>query len=286
MEVFNHKYDDLFEPCLKALQILGGSGSVSEIEDTVIDILDLSEEKINDIHKGSTTKLSYRLAWARNYLKKYGYIKNSERGIWSLTIEGTNANHIDKDEIKRFVRDLEKDKSSDEREAEIENEFHVGEDNELIEIEWQDEILNVLKSIAPDKFERLCQRLLREIGFVNVEVTGKSGDGGIDGQGVYKFGGILSFKVVFQCKRYSGGVSSDKIRDFRGAFIGRADKGLLITTGVFTRDAKKEAQREGAPQIDLMDGMDLAEKLKELGLGVEVEMIEKVSINKEWFTSI
>ncbi|MRS05512.1 restriction endonuclease, partial [bacterium] len=139
---------------------------------------------------------------------------------------------------------------------------------------------------SPEQFERLSQRLLRELGFVNVEVTGKSGDGGIDGKGVIKIGGVLSFHVVFQSKRFKGSVSPALIRDFRGAMIGRADKGLFITTGAFTNEARKESQRDGAPPLDLIDGYQLAEKLKELKLGIETYMVEKIKINKEWFAGI
>src|SRR5205823_8842550 len=109
-------------------------------------------------------------------------------------------------------------------------------------------------------------RVLRETGFTQVEVTGRSGDGGIDGKGIAKINGILSFRVVFQCKRYRGSVGASEIRDFRGAMQGRADKGLFITTGYFTRDAIKEATRDGATAIDLVDGEKLVEKLRELGL--------------------
>ena len=140
--------------------------------------------------------------------------------------------------------------------------------------------------MKPDAFERLSQRFLRELGFTNVEVTGKSGDGGIDGVGVIKLGGVLSFHVVFQCKRYTGSVSSSAIRDFRGAMIGRADKGLFITTGIFTRDAKQEAQRDGAPPVDLIDGNSLAEHLKNLRLGVDVQVREEVTIKPAWFNDI
>ena len=157
---------------------------------------------------------------------------------------------------------------------------------ELSKLEWQDELLEILYNISPDQFERLCQRLLRELEFGNVEVPGKSGDGGIDGKGVLRLGGVMSFHVVFQSKRYKGSVSSSQLRDFRGGMIGRADKGLFITTGTFTRDARKEALRDGAPPIDLIDGEMLAEKLKELGLGLHVEMVEKVTVNRDWFTSI
>lgn len=137
--------------------------------------------------------------------------------------------------------------------------------------------------MPPDKFERLCQRMLRELGFVNVEVTGRSGDGGIDGKGILKLGGVLSFHVVFQCKRYRSSIAPTVIRDFRGAMIGRADKGLVITTGTFTRDAKKEAQRDGAIPIDLIDGNDFVDKLKELQLGVSTKTEEKVFIDQQWF---
>src|SRR5262249_34284183 len=135
-------------------------------------------------------------------------------------------------------------------------------------------------------FERLGQRLLRESGFIQVEVKGRSGDGGIDGKGIARIHGLMSFHVIFQCKRYQGVVSSGEIRDFRGAMVGRSDKGLFITTGSFSRDAMKEATRDGAPPIDLLDGDQLSEKLKELRLGVTVETVEKVSIESEWFKTI
>ena len=142
---------------------------------------------------------------------------------------------------------------------------------------WQDEMLEGLLKIKPDAFERLCQRILREAGFIQVEVTGSSGDGGIDGRGIIKIGGMLSFHVIFQCKRYKGSVPAQQIRDFRGAMVGRADKGLFITTGTFTRDARHEASRDGATPIDLIEGTELAEKMKELGMGIKVKTEEAVS---------
>ena len=156
------------------------------------------------------------------------------------------------------------------------------------DLRWQDEALEALKQMTPDAFERLCQRLLRESGFIQVEVTGRSGDGGIDGKGVVKLGGILSFHVIFQCKRYRDSVSSGAIRDFRGAMVGRADKGLFITTGTFTRDARLEAQRDGAPPLDTIDGDELVIMLKDLRLGIEVRArtVEEVSVHREWFHKI
>ena len=154
-------------------------------------------------------------------------------------------------------------------------------------VDWREQMTKYLvETLSPAAFERLIQRMLRETGFVQVEVTGKTGDGGIDGRGIAKINGILSFRVVFQCKRYRGSVGASEIRDFRGAMQGRADKGLFITTGYFTREAVKEATRDGAIAIDIVDGEKLAEKLKELSLGVKIETVERVTINEEWFKTI
>lgn len=283
---FKHKYDDLFNPTLKALKKLGGSGAVSEIEEEVAQILNLSEDAINEIHRESTTKLTYRLAWARNYLKRYGLVENSSRGVWTLTDAGQKTTEVNQEKVKRAV--VKKDKEerlSKQSDSNSKPELH--DTTEEIEgFSWQDRLIETMKKIQPDQFERLCQRLLRELGFVNVEVTGRTNDGGIDGKGMIRLGGVLSFHVVFQAKRYQGSVSSSVIRDFRGAMSGRADKGLIMTTGSYTREAKKEAQRDGATPIDLIDGNDFAEKLKELKLGVSIELVEEVKIKTDWFKNI
>lgn len=157
-----------------------------------------------------------------------------------------------------------------------------------IELSWRDELLATLLDMDPDAFERLVQRLLREAGFIQVEVTGRSGDGGIDGKGIMRLSGLLSFHVLFQCKRYRGSVSASQVRDFRGAMVGRADKGLLITTGNFTRDAMQEATRDGADPIDLVDGDKLLDLLKEFGLGVQTKRVEveQIAIDREWFRAL
>ncbi|KAB1065081.1 restriction endonuclease [Salibacter halophilus] len=283
---FKYKYDDLFNPTLKALKELGGSGSVSEIEEEVTQILNLSEEAANEIHRESTTKLTYRLAWARNYLKRYGLLENSSRGVWALTENGQKITKVDQEKVKRTVVKKDREERLQKENDKSEKPELKETTEEIEEFSWQDKLIDTIKNIHPDQFERLCQRLLRELGFVNVEVTGKTNDGGIDGKGLIKIGGVLSFHVVFQAKRYQGSVSSSVIRDFRGAMIGRADKGLIMTTGSFTREAKKEAQRDGATPIDLIDGNDFAERLKELNLGVEVEMVEEVKVNQDWFMKI
>lgn len=270
-------YDNLFNPLLEALHKLGGSAAISEMEDEVAKILNLTEAEINELwRKGNITKLGYRLAWARNYLKRYGLLENSSRGVWALTAKGKEITSVNKDEVNKYVKQLSQHEKKLKEEA---DDTASPEDNEI----WEDQLLKELMQMSPQAFERLCQRILRESGFVQVEVTGRSGDGGIDGKGIIRLGGLLSFHIIFQCKRYEGSVPSKQIRDFRGAMVGRADKGLFITTGTFTRDARAEATRDGAPPIDLIDGDQLVEKMKELELGVNVKKEDVVSINKDWF---
>ncbi len=283
---FTYKYDDLFNPLLRAIKNLGGSGAVSEIEEEVAKILNLSEDAINEIHRESTTKLTYRLAWARNYLKRYGILENSSRGVWALTEKGQKTEEVDQVKVKKAVVKKDREERSKKNELTDADPQIENTTEEIEEFGWQENLIQTIRKIKPDQFERLCQRLLRELGFVNVEVTGRTSDGGIDGKGIYKMGRVLSFHVVFQAKRYKGSVSSSVIRDFRGTMSGRADKGLILTTGSFTREAKKEATRDGAIPIDLIDGNEFAERLKELNLGVSVELVEEVKIKSDFFKNI
>ena len=276
-------FDSMLIPTIQALQVLGGSGTIEEIYEQVIQLLNLPDQVLEITHGNtSQSEVEYRLAWSRTYLKKYGLLENSARGVWSLASTSINPDDLDKREIVKFVRDTDKKKAvssdpSDESDEAIETSD---------ELAWHQQLHQVLLSLDPTAFERLAQRLLRESGFIQVQVTGKSGDGGIDGVGIARINGFLSFHVLFQCKRYQGSVTASQIRDFRGAMQGRTDKGLMITTGTFTRDAIKEATRDGAPPIDLIDGEQLVQRLKDLGLGVKITLIESIDVDTEWFAKI
>ena len=277
-------YDRLMNPLLRALGALGGSGSIEEIYDKIVELEKLPDEVLAQLHdqeRSNQTEVGYRLAWARTYLKKYGLLENSTRGVWALTALAKAKEQVDPQEVVRSVRALDKREAPGESSA-------VSTPPELPpEEEWKQKLHAILtQKLAPPAFERLVQRLLRESGFTQVEVTGRSGDGGIDGRGIARIHGFMSFHVLFQCKRYKGAVASSEIRDFRGAMVGRADKGLFITTGTFSPAAVKEATRDGAPPIDLVDGSELASKLKELGLGVGSETIEIVQVDEKWFESV
>lgn len=277
-------YDTFLNPIIDALHVLGGSGTIEEINGKVIEATGLTDEQlevIHDLEKGSQTEVEYRLAWARTYLKKYEVLENSSRGIWALTAKGKQNGHVNPAAVKRYVAELSRKGKGQTVEKEEAAEANA-------QIGWREELMNALLKMHPAAFERLIQRMLRESGFIQVEVTGRSGDGGIDGKGIMRLGGLLSFHVIFQCKRYSGAVSVSQVRDFRGAMVGRADKGLLITTGNFTKDAVREATRDGAPAIDLIDGDQLVDKLKERALGVQTKRIEveQITIDSIWFESI
>lgn len=266
-----------FAPTLKALDELGGSGSNEEIYKKVVAITSLSTEVLDEMHNFTMTEVEYRLAWAKTYLKNFGAIENSKHRVWSLNAKGVKLlkdNNIDVKEIIAFS--TKKNSKS-----------NVVSEEELIEnesINWRERITDILQHLDPYAFERLAQRLLRECGFSDVQVTKRSGDGGIDGTGKLRIQGIFSFNVAFQCKRYKGQVGASAIRDFRGSLGTNIEKGVLITTGAFTKAAKEEASSEGKRLIDLMDGEELINKLAEYGIGLNE--VKSYEVDEDFFNSL
>lgn len=286
---------------IDALRRIGGSASIQELDEKVIEIEGLTEEEQSYSMSGDDprSRVNYYLAWARTYLKRGGALENSSRGVWSLTDVGERIHSIDETRaIYRQVAEEERQRTRLRRQqklmregterpkgtellvqAETEHDEGSGVDG------WKAQLLEALRGMDPSAFERLSQRLLREAGFIKVEVRGKTSDGGIDGVGVLRVN-LVSFQIYFQCKRWKGSVGAKDIRDFRGALQGRADKGLFITTGTFTSQASEEAVRDGAIAIDLIDGDRLCDLLKQYELGVTTRMIEEVKIEQDWFDGV
>ena len=280
---------DLLNLTLTTLHELGGSAFRSELQSKVIENMGEPPAVLRvptDI--GNKAKVEDKVGFAMTRLKRLGLVDNAERGVWSLTAKGRETQHVDPEESVRSARQQDRvRKQAKSAEAALtENVENSAEDSADETASWREDLLDTLQNIPPDAFERLCQRLLRESGFIEVEVTGKSGDGGIDGHGIIRLAGLISFPVLFQCKRYSGSVGASVVRDFRGAMVGRAEKGLILTTGRFTIEAQREATRDGATPIDLIDGELLMDKMKELKLGVSAKMVEVVEVDKDWFASI
>jgi restriction system protein len=280
-------YSDLLWPTLDAVRELGGSAKLDEINARVIEREAYSEEQQAVLHNdGPRTEIEYRLAWARTYLKGMGALDNSERAVWSVTDAGRTMSQDQvvrkHDEYRLSLRQARRERKR------VEREQSISEDRiEAEERDWKEELLDILLDLPPDRFEHLARRLLLEAGFTSANVTGRSGDEGIDGIGLYRLS-LVSFPVFFQCKRYRGSVRASAVRDFRGAMAGRGDRGLLITTGSFTDEAKQEATRAGAPPIDLIDGSALCDLLKEHQMGVltEVRQVEDVILDREYFAEI
>jgi restriction system protein len=252
--------------------------------------MNLSEDVLAAPHgDGPRTQFAYELAWVRTYLKKDEVADNSERGVWSLTARGLSLSDAEIASIPQRVRAADYAKRRQREDQEIENGVQTpaisGAEEESTELSWKEKLLDALLEMKSDGFERLCQRILRESGFTKVEVTGRTGDGGIDGNGILRVQ-LVSFQVLFQSKRWKGSVGPSVVRDFRGAMVGRADKGLIITTGTFTADARREATRDGTPAIDLVDGDTLADLLKQLSLGVRTRMVEEIEVEPAFFSTI
>lgn len=278
-------YSDLINPTLSALQELGGSGNINEIYAEVIKHLDLSDEIIDFPHseKSSQTEIQYRLAWARTYLKYYGVINNTSRSIWVILPQHKDTMFVDVDDCINTVRKLSENKKT----SNVNDNENLEDDGLELPEEikpWRVKLHDILTTMDPFAFERLTQRLLRECGFSEVEVTRKTGDGGIDGFGRLKINGLFSFKVAFQCKRYSGNVPSSDIRDFRGSLTTDFEKALFITTGSFSKPAKEEAMTPGKIQIDLIDGEEFINRLAEFRIGVKP--VTDYEIDEDYFNKV
>lgn len=254
-----------FRPILEVLKELGGSGTASEVMDHVIEKMQIPESEQEVVLKSGQSRVRNRIQWARFYLAHAGYIDSSKRGIWTITEEGKSVDLAKLDALSLFQKIHKKFSGGKKTEVRIEKE---AEEEGIDTKDYRSKLINLIKSLSPDGFERLSKRLLRESGFQQVVVTGEAGDGGIDGYGIFQLNPFVSFNVLFQCKRYQGAVTASQIRDFRGAMMGRTDKGLIITTGTFTAEAKKEARREGVPPIELVDGDMLVQLFENLQLGL------------------
>ena len=267
-----------FGPLLDSLRTLGGSGTGGEVAEQIAKDMKIPDDVQDEVLSSGAPRFPNQVAWARFYLAREGLLDSSKRGIWSLTEKGQKT-HLSPEQARElflkwvnfFAEERKKRKAEQTKPEE-----HLPEETTVTPLGYREQLLEILHSLPPSGFERLSQRLLREAGFVQVVVTGRSGDGGIDGHGTLQINPLVSFKVLFQCKRYMKTVSSPQVRDFRGAMQGRADKGIIITTGTFTADARREATREGVVPIELVDGQKLIDMFAEHGLGLKAVTVYEV----------
>lgn len=268
-----------YGPILDALRDLGGSASPKEVKASVLDRMDIPEAERARILKSGQNAVENEIAWARDYLRRLGFIDGSVQGVWRLTPDGATA-HISLDEARQLrtgvyqaIRQkVESEGSTDSLPATT----AVPVPDETESFESDGALLRAIYALTPSGFEKMCKRVLREAGFSEVDVTRDGPDGGIDGRGILQLNELVSFRVMFQCKRYKGSVGVDAIRNFQAALQGRADKGIILTTGTFTRDAEREASREGGMPVELVDGERLVALMQRLQLGVKPRTVYDV----------
>lgn len=269
-----------FGPLLDALRYLGGSGRPKEVSSKIAENLKLSDKILEETLKSGAPKFHNQVAWARQYLVWEGLLDSSKYGIWALTQKGRQTSMTENQAHEIFLKwvDVYQKARKNKTEEKIVEEQEETEPA-IFETTYKPDLLEILQKVTPAGFEQICSRLLRESGFENVAVTGRSRDGGIDGYGTLEINPFVSFKVLFQCKRYQGTVSRAQVGDFRNAMIGRAEKGIIITTGSFSSDALREAHREGAPKIELVDGEKLVEMFKKVELGMKQIVAYEVDLS-------
>jgi restriction system protein len=264
-------------PVIAALGELGGSGRPEEVRTAIAKALNISEEEqARPLPSGVQSRFENQVHWARFYLAKGGYIDASRHGVWTLTEKARALGKVSAGQAREIYRtvavEFGKSRGKTSSPADVQGadeQVAPTTEAEHAFINYREAVAAKLQALPAAGFERFCQRLLRESGFEEVTITGRSGDGGIDGIGILQVNALVSFKVLFQCKRYTGSVTPSQVRDFRGAMMGRADKGIIITTGSFTSDARKEAVRDGVPPIELVDGEKLMNMLEQLELGLK-----------------
>jgi len=261
-------------PILNILKENGGSGNASDIIDKVIEKMKIPEKVVMETLPSGESRVRNRIQWARFYLGKAGLIDTSKRGLWQLTQEGFD-HKLNDEKVYQLFRDVHKQFETSNNIPEKKNEKEI--DNEVVEDEvHSNKLLDILKNMSASAFEKICKRLLTEIGIHDIVITGRSGDQGIDGIGIIKLNDVVNFNIVFQCKRYKEVVAPHYVRDFRGAMQGRADKGLMLTTGRFTAEAKKEANRDGVPPIELIDGERLISLFEKFELGLKPVIVYEI----------
>jgi len=262
-------------PILEILKANGGAGNSNSVIDKVVDDLGITEEDLAETTSNGQSRIRNQIQWARFYLFKGGLIDNSQRGIWRLTKEGLDSKYTETDVYKMFKAVQEKDGKPKNTKENIQPKVEF-EDTATEDEEHSAELLNIIKNLSPSGFEKLCKRLLTEIGIHDIIITGGAGDQGIDGLGLVKLNDVVSLNIVFQCKRYKDSVVPHHVRDFRGAMQGRGEKGLIITTGRFTKEAKNEANRDGVTPIELIDGERLVELFEKYELGLKPVTIYEI----------
>lgn len=263
------------------------------------DFFKLTPEDVSEKLSSGQTKLYNRVSWAVWYLNQAKLIETAgARGTYRLTTKGKDllrkpAAEI-KEELTEYVKSLNRTSG---RQAKLQNKSPEEEANKTPEEQIMnafsvyqerlvDDVLNQLKSVDPDVFEKIVLKLMEKMGYGVGQTTQKSHDGGIDGKINEDVLGLE--KIYLQAKRWTtNNVTEKEMRDFIGAVtVARVSKAVFITTSDFNKKARETAETYPHGIMRLINGTELASLMVEYGLGVQPSVsIELKKLDKDYFST-
>ncbi|MDD4001902.1 MAG: restriction endonuclease [Bacteroidales bacterium] len=269
------KFIRWFKPLLEVLLELG-SATPNEVTQRIAEKESLDEELLNKRYlKTGVLIFNNQVAFARQYLIWEGYLTSSSRGVWSLTDKGIEkARTFNEEEAyniyKKWISLNRKIKPKKKIEENSEETIIVYESEESNELE-NTSLLEILKKVSPEGFEKLCGELLRNYNFEDIIITQLSHDGGIDGYATLKINPFIKYQIAFQCKRYEGSVPTKDVHAFCSVAENK-DRMLFITTGNFSKEARK-IEQEKKSKLELIDGQTLEKMFQDIQLGVNTKTV-------------
>jgi restriction system protein len=242
------KQKDVEVPLLEVLVELGGQGKTTEIYPLVTKKFpEITDEDLTEALPSGGFKWTNRIQWVRLSLIDKGEMDSPSRGIWAITDKGR----------KRV-----------ETKETTETTVNFFELYEEYETSFRSQLLDKLHELTPRQFEIFSRKLLQAYGFVQVNVTNLTSDGGIDGYGKLRLG-LATMNVAFQCKRWQGNIGRPEVDKFRGAIQGEFEQGVFFATSDFTQQAKEASLKKGAVPIILLNGKSIVDLMIQKGIGVE-----------------
>lgn len=264
-------------PLLDALRALGGEAKPTEVGEWIAGRLRVPDEELAKVNQNKRSRFANQVAWARQFLVWDGLLDGSRRGVWSLTSSGWKT-HLTPDQSRGIAARWGKIHADARRAEESKQTSSESADVAAIPDEevFEDVLLATLRGLPARGFELVCVQLLRRCGLESVEATQQSRDFGIDGFGTLRLNPVVTVRVAFQAKRYKDVVGREVVAQFRNDISGLAEKGVIITTGRFTKDARAEATMPGRSPIELIDGEQLVALFIEKELGVKPRTVHDV----------
>lgn len=303
------KYNEFFSPVLRALET-GEIKHVSEIRKFALDYLNVSEEDRKAMLPSNTQRLvDNRVNWSITYLRKANLIERVARGKYKVTNTGLRVLHEKKDHVelkdlyqfdsfRQFINtDTLSEEKKDLSQPSVLEDLQEGtpQDNlnasmEQINKELSANLLSEIMERSPAFFEKMVVQLLLKMGYGSALedgfVTGCSGDEGIDG--IIREDKLGFSSIYIQAKRWAEdkAIGRPEIQKFVGALAGQgAQKGLFITTGTFTKEARSYVEKQLSTKVVLVDGEKLTKLMIEYNLGVSVETVYTIKkIDTDFFS--